>query len=832
MKWTILNVLLIIVIITTLYHPFSQIIENDMPEGPELSNTRTKEQSNVIKVDYITQYEDYYSNIHKQPNSFQNIGEPRSVQFLWQNSEQFLNLFNQTDIIISDKEEMMYREILNFSHIGALPIISAVEDYDPILSPEINYIQKSETLYMGFQINGSQVVKINGFWIYLRGESEGIIRFQLYPAKPGVEAVTLPNTTSPLTQEIDTPISPNILLGEERWIWLGIDETLILDPLDTYANTFYIGISRPDQDSSKINWVCCSDNSWPDDNDEGDAYAYTFDLTYLQKDFFLNYSISPVLDHPYPTDINLKVNNTAISNQLTPGIGRWDSDELVPAINMTNNKISLSITYSWPDFYQWQINYDVIWYGFFYENSMADTEYQVSVDQSTSDWSISFVADYPSNSENQMMNVSIEKEWTVLSVYRNTINHTYCTESPCNLLIQEASDGVWEINCISQNKIIEIDILDIKNKPIIESYYDEVVKICGKILEPNGEKVSSGRSSLYIYDPNEVEKYCELDCLIDNSSEYSVIFLWDIHSEFQIEGNFIINLIWSNGTEAGITNANIFIKIPIPPLKRIFTYLGWSGLGVLVSVSVLFLIRQRYYVPQKRAHLLRLKTMMYEYQDSIKLTRLLIIHKQSGLCFLDPMADEKKIDANLMAGLLHAFSSFGGSLLEEHSFIMEKEGETILQHMNYKDHHIVMFDGQITRIAAIYTSIPSENIKNQLNEFSKIFEEQFYNELTNWTGDLDKFSYSINLIEKIFALSFILPHKVKLIDLDEINLNKLEKKIYNYSSKLKETKNYFYLEDLLNNYNDKKEKKVLYALEAIISLRQKGILFSYNIEKE
>ena len=834
MKSTIVNVLLVIIIITNImiYNPFSQTTEDFITKRTDISNYSGDEQTNIFSFEkYIQNGEDIHS-IYKHPASFQENGISRSTQNFWKISEYFPNQFSQEDIIISDKIGLMYREILNFSRIEAFPIITAVENYDPSLSPELDFIQKTEILYMSFYINGSQPVKINGFWIYLRGESDGFIRFQVFSAIPGGVAATLPNTTSPLSQEIDVQIIPNILLGEERWMWLELNETLIVDPTTTYANTFYLGICRPNQDSSKINWVCCSDDAIPDNIDEGDAYSYVLDFTYLEKDFFLNCSISPILDNPYPSDINLKVNNNVVADQITPGIGIWDSGVLNPVINMTDNNISYSTNFSWSDFYQWEISYDIIWSGYLFDSFTIETELQISSEHNTSIWTSSFTVQYPDNAENKMLNISIEKDWIVSSVLRNTINHSNWTQYSLNLLIQDTNDGLWEIEFISQNRIVEVDILDEQNKTIKETYQEKEVRICCKISDTNGMEITSGQFLLFIYDPNELEIYTAQVSLIDNSSEYNAIFLYNFHSEYQIEGTYSINIIWTNGTEAGFAGTNILVKIPTPLLKRVFTYIGWISLGSLVSVTMFILTRKFFYVPRRSTKLLELKHMLIEFQDSVKLTRLLIIHKESGLCFLDPLAEDSKIDANLMAGLLHAFSSFGGNILEENSLSIDQTGETILQYMNYKDYHIVMFDGVFIRIAAIYSILPSENVINQLKEFSEIFEERFYNELANWTGEIHVFSSSEALIKEKFALTLNLPHKTKIIEADEYNLNKLEKEIYDFSLKLMESKEYFYLENLLDNYKDVKESKLLYVFEAVISLRQKGILFSFPISNK
>ncbi|MHA2358174.1 MAG: hypothetical protein ACXABK_05350, partial [Candidatus Heimdallarchaeaceae archaeon] len=609
-----------------------------------------------------------YNTIHSnsyfpkyQLTSEHDYGSSQPAHFTWQISKDFQNLNNHTGIEISNEEGLLCKQTLNITDITPEPLILAVEDYDPSLAPEFDYIYADESSFMGFHINGTQQVQINGFWIYLRGESRGILRYQIYSAIL-YNSHTFPNITDPLTSTTDVAITPTIEDGEERWIWLNLEETLIVDPTSTYNNTFYLGLWRAFDDSTRIRWVYCHDTGFPDRDDEGDCYGRFASFVYRARDLYLNVSISPIVEYPYPSDINLKANNEAVTNQSVAGKGWWDSGKITPAVDTSTNSQIFNITYLWSDFYQWYVTYDVIWTGCFFSVSSAQTEYQAWVDQTAVHWTISVVVDYPETSGEQVMNISIEEDWTVITVRKNTILHSNWTEFESHLMIQSAGDGLWSIECSAPNYIFNIDLKNSKNESITETFNDDVLRIFCSVKDPKGEKISNGYCNLIVYDPDNLLNYQELNQSVSSDSNTNIEFLWDLSLSVQQTGIYTINLAWKNGTAVGLTNAYIHIKIPLSSIAKVQPYIILFSVLIITIIGSYLILRYFVLLPRKREKMKVLLEQSEIFENATKLNRLLIIHKKSGLCFYDPMSKES-IDANLMGGLLQALSTFGGSLV-------------------------------------------------------------------------------------------------------------------------------------------------------------------------
>lgn len=857
MQRTFKNVLLSITLIMFICFTFS--LQGEILRSEELRKVQTidlqtpvlvtagygiLERNTIISPSYI---------LKQQPSNIKNVGLPQEFSSLWEKPNFYYNLGNASEFKINE-EGLLYKQCVNITELEAEPIILSVEDYNPSLASNFDYIYSDEISYMGFTINGTQPVVINGFWIYLRGESRGIMRYQVYQAMPGFESLTFPDTMHPVSPQYDEPVSPIIENGQEKWVWMSLEgETLTVDPTTTFSNIFYLGIWRAFDDATRLRWVYCNDNTSPDNEDEGDCYGYFSGFTYRTRDLFLNISISPISSIPFPSTINMKINNNSISNQINPGMGFWDSGRLNPAINTSFSPQNYKITCNWSDFYQWPVSYNLLWNGYFYKNDLASTEYQVWLSQSTSLWKISFPIDYPITSENQILNVSLENEWTVVTVRKNTVLHTNWTEYDSYLVIGETNDGIWEIECSAPNYIFDVNFLNSQNENITEANDDDLIRICCNIKDTKGNLVLNGKCNLTVFDPEDLQEMQVLNKPISIDSDYNVVFNWDLRTLDKISGFYTINLTWTNGTAVGMTSSSILVTIPVPPLAKMSPYLILFSVIILTVFGSSVIIRYFVTVPKKQAyyeHLLRLKNI---FTDAIQLKRLLIIHKQSGLCFLDPLSEES-IDANLMGGLLQAISAFGGSLVGTAVSSREFGNNVELKGVTYGDNHIVIFDGNFIRTAAIFSGIPSTHINIKLEKFTELFEENHLNELRNWTGNLDKIADAADIIEEIFTISLNYEHKFSKIETEVIELNglrervqdvlikmqdfivrkqkekniillnKAEKKLHNFIVESQDGNDIVKINSIIDEFMKNSKKDDLEVYEAIFTLRDKEIL--------
>lgn len=768
---------------------------------------------------------------HAASDPIQGEGDIRSAALMWNIRNQYWNQKNQVPFLVQLDRGLLLEEMVNFTRITPQPLKLAIEDYDPTQSLNEDYIWSDESTYMAFYINGTEPVRLDGFWVYLRGETKGIMRFCVYGSVAGTEASTFPNLFEPFTDWIEVPISPALEFGQERWIWLDSDEEeVILDPMDTYANTFYIRIARAYSDDTRIRWVFCNDNSAPDNEDEGDCYGYMNGWTYRTRDMFLNVSILPVNRNPAPSEISMEINGEVVSDMPLPSRGLWESGLLDPPINVADSTRYYNVSITWLHFYQWEIEYDAIWSGSFFEPTPVVSMFRIEEERAGVNWTLLLIADYPLNVENQSLQMKMGRQWTVNSIKRNTLPYNLWSLENDELLIEDAEDGLWQLDCFGPNYVTNLEVRDPANRIITETNFTSLVKIRAYIKEPDGINVTNGLAHLRIYNPENTLIYNLTGLHIDNPAGGVVEIEWNIAATVFLGGYHMIEFNWANGTEAGSRMAILLITRPLSPFILFTAFLPWLILIIIILCSFFFFYRQRVLIPQQRIEEEYLQGLADTFSDVEKIRRILIIHKESGLCLLDPIVDEK-MEANLLGGLIQAVTSFGITFNETTSGENEEEDITSpLQEITYRNFHITVQDGTFIRIAIICSSSPSNQLTKHLADFTRHFEDQYRRHLDGWKGRMDVFKDAFPLVDDSFKISLRFPHSLEDERVKQYSLSDSEQASYRLTKKILSTQGVIHLRDIVNGSKRENSSELKKAFKAIFGLKEKGILVPIKVK--
>jgi hypothetical protein len=609
---------------------------------------------------------------------------------------------------------LLSRETLHFTRIEPEPLQLVVEDYNPANCPFEDYIWDSEISCMSFAINGTDSVRVDGFWIYLRGESKGIFRYRVYGAQPGTESATFVNESAALTDWIEEPISPMLLPGQERWVWIDTNESaLILNPLTTYLNTYYFALARAYDDDTRINWVYCRDDVNPDEEDEGDCYGYFSSYSYRPRDLFLNVSILPVNPEVFPTDIDMAVNGIAVTDLSSHSKGWWDSGEFYPPLVLNGERREFQVTLMWSDFYQWNVEFDVSWTAFLEDVTSTIAGFDFTSGHLEVNWVLTTIIDFPHNVENQTILIDIESDWIVQFITRNTLPYENWTMLSTTVLIDNAEDGLWAVYC----------------------------------------------------------------------------------------------------------------TVPLSPFTLFGGLIPWLVVILILVFIILFVFyRQQILLPKQRTRRRLLQTLADSFSDIEKIKRILLIHKETGLCLLDPIMD-KTMNANLVGALIQAITTFGISLTEtEDSYRPLDDHDSPLREIKYRDFHIIVHDGNYMRNAIIFKQPPSEQLHARLEQFTDAFEEQYADVLENWVGRLNIFGEAIDLVDQYFFISFRLPHAIREEKSDEVSLTQIEQRLFDSAKTLTVAQDAFLVRDLLDKYQRESDTPSLDVFEAIWHLKQKKLI--------
>ncbi|TXT53334.1 MAG: hypothetical protein BAJALOKI2v1_1040012 [Promethearchaeota archaeon] len=261
--------------------------------------------------------------------------------------------------------------------------------------------------------------------------------------------------------------------------------------------------------------------------------------------------------------------------------------------------------------------------------------------------------------------------------------------------------------------------------------------------------------------------------------------------------------------------------------------LGQSYMNTFITLSpyiVFGVAAVSTYVVLRQRKLKRLRTIWQKdatiLDDLLKISHIMIIHKEAGVVIFDKKVAIEEIDSDLIGGFLQAISSFRREIRKD----IEIEKGTQGFEMDYYDFKIVITDGEYIRAALILDGQPSESLKERQIAFTKEFENKFGHSLSKFDGEIKKFQAAEKLIEDYFYTSLAYPLQLAK-HWEVIDLEPLEKDLVEVAEQIQAEKNFFFVSNLLSYGLAGRSESRNQIVSAIISLKDKEVLEPVKLEE-
>ncbi|MFW9832009.1 MAG: hypothetical protein ACFFD8_09560, partial [Candidatus Thorarchaeota archaeon] len=271
---------------------------------------------------------------------------------------------------------------------------------------------------------------------------------------------------------------------------------------------------------------------------------------------------------------------------------------------------------------------------------------------------------------------------------------------------------------------------------------------------------------------------------------------------------------------------SVTVNNGLPP----FTF-GIPTVVLIVVILIIFFVFSiwlafRYYqkrivIPEQQKHQQKLQEVLDLFSDVSNLSRILVLHRGSGIAIFDPFK-ERGMDASLIGGFLQAIQAFAIDVADD-SNGAALQPSTRLSEITYEGFRVLIHDGKYTRTAIVYRGTPSQTLREKISLFSEQFEEKYHDALQNRGYEPGVFSNATDLLESIFHISLLFPHKVE-IKSKEIRLTNLESRLHYVAFELTKNRQFISLQEIVNSYLETIQENPLELLNAIYQLRKKGIL--------
>ncbi len=246
---------------------------------------------------------------------------------------------------------------------------------------------------------------------------------------------------------------------------------------------------------------------------------------------------------------------------------------------------------------------------------------------------------------------------------------------------------------------------------------------------------------------------------------------------------------------------------------------------IIIVIGSWLLYRRVYYPrfiqPKQEAHQRVLLDTLSIFDDVTNLSRILVLHRGSGIAIFDPFS-ERGMDASLIGGFLQAISAFAIDVSAEDEKDIPKLAP--LHEISYEGFRVIIHDGRFVRTAVVYKGEPSITLRKKLEEFTRHFESRYFEDLKEECFEPEPFREATDLLEKIFHISLLRPHKVEPKISGGVQLTDLEARLHGIALALTKDRDSVYLQELVSTYLSSLFDDELEVLNAIFALREKGYL--------
>ncbi len=250
---------------------------------------------------------------------------------------------------------------------------------------------------------------------------------------------------------------------------------------------------------------------------------------------------------------------------------------------------------------------------------------------------------------------------------------------------------------------------------------------------------------------------------------------------------------------------------------RIIGVSPFMGIGAAVAGGSVFSYHRFVRVPRRRRRLEELNRIAETFDNFENMQHVIVLEKSSGLSIYDQSFTGTDLDSSLVSGFLQAISSFGAE------FTREVDGK--LRELTYEGFRMLVDEGEYVKSALILSKKPTSSLRDRLSYFTGAFEQKYEKHLRNWTAKLDHFENANLLVEDIFELSLISPHKISAKKAKNVKLSDLERSMVRFSEEFSKQTEIFFLSALLSMATTMRNESKLEILDAIYKLVKKGILY-------
>jgi DNA-binding Lrp family transcriptional regulator len=268
-------------------------------------------------------------------------------------------------------------------------------------------------------------------------------------------------------------------------------------------------------------------------------------------------------------------------------------------------------------------------------------------------------------------------------------------------------------------------------------------------------------------------------------------------------------------------------QISINPLIGLFYFFIFEeGIFVVIALviaTVAAITYNKRVKPKKRAARVALQHQLSIFRDLEAMQHFMAVYVDRGTCVFYHPFRSARIQADLISGFISAVTSVYGEISGEDGV------QGTLEEIHYQGLRLNSYSGRYVLGILILEKEISPLLRDRLQFFIEMFENEYESHLEGWTGIVDCFDpeWIVSNLMTAFGYSWVVPHVVD----DSLKMDGTEKKIVGYikASLGEKLEREFSISEYLKPIASMLNSSPAEVLDIFLKMEEKGIINPISI---
>ncbi len=265
--------------------------------------------------------------------------------------------------------------------------------------------------------------------------------------------------------------------------------------------------------------------------------------------------------------------------------------------------------------------------------------------------------------------------------------------------------------------------------------------------------------------------------------------------------------------------------VDVSPLSLLLAFFT-SGVGLMIvfAIALLGIVATGYnraIKPKKKAAKRGLENQLQMFKDLETVQHFMAVYLDRGTCVFYHPFTEERIQPDLISGFIAAITSVYGEI----------KGDGVrgtLEEIQYHGLRLNSYSGQYIIGILILGGEMTPLLRERLQFFVELFENQYDQDLDGWTGVIDCFDpeWVVSTLNSAFNYAWHLPHRFGPTQ----KVSKLDAKILDYIGAVRDERSEFYLKNLLTPLSEMLDRTEAQILDRLLYLQDRGVIVPIGIQ--